>query len=63
MASTIEYHTEHVKCPECGTVNVVEVFTEYDTQENDYYIDVAGYQECSNRKCRHKFEAIDLIQD
>ncbi len=60
MASTIEYHTERVECPECGTKNDIEVVTEYDTEDTDYWIDVAGYQECKTRKCGHRFTAEDL---
>lgn len=63
MASTIEYHTEHHQCPECGTENEIEVFTEYDTQDVDFYIDVAGFQLCINKDCGHQFEALDLIDD
>ena len=57
-SDTIEYHSEHVKCPKCGTINIVQVVTDYNTEDEDYELDIAEYQECSN--CHHKFEAIDL---
>jgi hypothetical protein len=60
MSSSIEYHFEQIKCPECGTENEVEVITEYDTLDDDFSIDVAGYQECTNKFCKHRFVAMDL---
>jgi len=58
MASTLEYHTEHIKCPECGTNNEIELVNEYDTMDGSDDTDYAGYQICI--KCMYIFTADDL---